>query len=66
MTTTGHGRPPRAVFRVSGCVRDRDYPLSGGNMSKVLLLAVGVAGYVLGARDGRQHYEQLRAGAQRI
>lgn len=35
-------------------------------MSKVLLVAAGMAGYVLGARDGRRRYEQLKASAHRI
>jgi hypothetical protein len=30
------------------------------------LLAAAAAGYVLGARAGRQRYEQLKAGAQRV
>lgn len=33
-------------------------------MSKLTLLAVGAAGYVLGARAGRERYEQIAAGAR--
>ncbi len=35
-------------------------------MSKFSLLIAGGAGYVLGTRAGRERYEQIRAGAQRI
>ena len=33
-------------------------------MSKLTLLAAGAAGYVLGARAGRERYEQIAAGAR--
>ncbi len=35
-------------------------------MSKLALLAAGAAGYVLGARAGRDRYDQIAAQAQRI
>lgn len=35
-------------------------------MSKVLLTAAGAAGYVLGARAGRQRYEQISTVARRV
>lgn len=35
-------------------------------MSKLSFLAAGAAGYVLGARAGRQRYEQIAAGARRV
>ena len=35
-------------------------------MSKISLLAVAAAGYVLGARAGRQRYEQIAAGARKV
>lgn len=35
-------------------------------MSKVTLLAAAGVGYVLGARAGRERYEQIKAGAQRV
>lgn len=35
-------------------------------MSKITLLAVGAAGYVLGARAGRERYEQIAFQAQRF
>lgn len=34
-------------------------------MSKLVLLAVGTAGYVLGARAGRERYEQIVRAVQR-
>ncbi len=34
-------------------------------MSKVLMLAVGATGYVLGARAGRERYDQIVALSQR-
>lgn len=35
-------------------------------MKKLVLLAVGFAGYVLGARAGRERYEQIRKMAVRV
>jgi len=35
-------------------------------MKKIPLLAAVAAGYVLGARAGRERYEQIRSGARRI
>jgi hypothetical protein len=35
-------------------------------MSKISLLAAGFAGYVLGARAGRERYEQIAFQAQRF
>jgi hypothetical protein len=33
-------------------------------MTKTLAVAVGAAAYVLGARAGRERYDQISAGAQ--
>ncbi len=35
-------------------------------MSKLTLLTAGAVGYVLGARAGRERYDQIAAGAQRF
>ncbi len=35
-------------------------------MSKLSLLTAGAAGYVLGARAGRQRYDQIAAAAQKF
>ena len=35
-------------------------------MSKITLLTAGAVGYVLGARAGRERYDQIAAGAQRF
>ena len=35
-------------------------------MSKFSLLVAAAAGYVLGARAGRQRYEQIAAGARKV
>jgi len=35
-------------------------------MKKIPLLAAAAVGYVLGTRAGRERYEQIKAGAQRI
>lgn len=35
-------------------------------MSKLTILAAAATGYVLGARAGRQRYEQIAAGAQKV
>jgi len=35
-------------------------------MSKLTLLAAGAAGYVLGARAGRERYEQIADGTRRL
>ena len=35
-------------------------------MSKLTLLVAGAAGYVLGARAGRQRYDQISATASRV
>lgn len=35
-------------------------------MSKITMLAAAAAGYVLGARAGRDRYEQIAQGAQRF
>ena len=35
-------------------------------MKKIPLLAAAAAGYVLGARAGRERYEQIKTGAQKI
>jgi hypothetical protein len=35
-------------------------------MSKISTLVVAAAAYVLGARAGRERYEQIRSGAQRF
>ncbi|CAN5199052.1 hypothetical protein BH24ACT12_BH24ACT12_01060 [soil metagenome] len=35
-------------------------------MSKLVILAVGAAGYVLGTKAGRERYDQIAANAQRL
>jgi len=35
-------------------------------MSKLMVLAAGAAGYVLGARAGRERYEQIATSAQKV
>ncbi|MEH3034167.1 MAG: hypothetical protein PGN07_09035 [Aeromicrobium erythreum] len=35
-------------------------------MRKLLILAAGVAGYVLGARAGRQRYEEMKDQAEKV
>ena len=35
-------------------------------MKKLSLLAAAAAGYVLGARAGRERYEQIKTGAQKL
>lgn len=35
-------------------------------MSKILLVAAGAAGYVLGTRAGRERYEQIAQQAQKV
>ena len=35
-------------------------------MSKMTVLIAGAAGYVLGARAGRERYEQIRSAAQKV
>lgn len=35
-------------------------------MKKLILLGVGFAGYVLGARAGRERYEQIRGMAKKV
>ncbi len=35
-------------------------------MSKIVTLGVAAAAYVLGARAGREHYERIMSGAQRV
>ncbi|HET9422212.1 MAG TPA: hypothetical protein VFO49_13825 [Nocardioides sp.] len=35
-------------------------------MSKLSMLAAAAAGYVLGARAGRERYEQIKTGAQKV
>lgn len=35
-------------------------------MKKLPLLAAGAVGYVLGARAGRERYEQIKSQAQRV
>lgn len=35
-------------------------------MNKLLLVAAGVAGYVLGARAGRERYEQIREQSSKV
>jgi hypothetical protein len=35
-------------------------------MKKIPLLAAAAAGYVLGARAGRERYEQIKTGAKRV
>ena len=35
-------------------------------MSKLTLIAAGAAGYVLGARAGRERYEQIADGVRRV
>jgi SLT domain-containing protein len=35
-------------------------------MSKILTIAAGACGYVLGARAGRERYEQIRNQARRL
>ena len=35
-------------------------------MSKILLIAASAAGYVLGARAGRERYEQIAQQAQKV
>ena len=41
-------------------------PPKGTTMSKLLLLAVGAAGYVLGTRAGRERYEQIKGMAVKV
>jgi hypothetical protein len=35
-------------------------------MKKIPLLAAAAVGYVLGTRAGRERYEQIKAGAQKV
>jgi hypothetical protein len=35
-------------------------------MKKLMLLAVGAVGYVLGAKAGRERYEQIKSGASKL
>ena len=35
-------------------------------MSKVMMLAAGATGYVLGARAGRERYEQIKSTANKV
>jgi SLT domain-containing protein len=35
-------------------------------MSKIMLIAAGAAGYVLGTRAGRERYEQIATQAQKV
>jgi hypothetical protein len=35
-------------------------------MNKLSLLAAGAVGYILGARAGRERYEQIKSGANKI
>jgi hypothetical protein len=35
-------------------------------MRKTTMILTGAAGYVLGARAGRERYEQIKAAAQRV
>ena len=35
-------------------------------MKKIPLLAAAAAGYVLGARAGRERYEQIKTGAKKV
>lgn len=35
-------------------------------MSKITLAAAFAAGYVVGAKAGRERYEQIRSGAQKV
>ena len=35
-------------------------------MKKIVLLTAAAAGYVLGARAGRERYEQIKSGAQKV
>ncbi|MDQ3629238.1 MAG: YtxH domain-containing protein [Actinomycetota bacterium] len=35
-------------------------------MSKLVILAAGAAGYVLGSKAGRERYDQIAARAQRL
>jgi hypothetical protein len=35
-------------------------------MSKIVTIAVGACAYVLGAKAGRERYEQIRSSAQRL
>lgn len=35
-------------------------------MKKLMLLAAAGTGYVLGAKAGRERYEQIRSGARRV
>lgn len=35
-------------------------------MGKLIVLAAGTVGYVLGARAGRERYEQIKTQAQRV
>lgn len=35
-------------------------------MSKIMMIAAGAAGYVLGARAGRERYEQIAQQAQKV
>ena len=35
-------------------------------MKKLMMLAAGAAGYVLGTRAGRERYEQIKSGAQKV
>lgn len=35
-------------------------------MKKLMMLAAGAVGYVLGTRAGRERYEQIKSGAQKL
>jgi hypothetical protein len=35
-------------------------------MRKLMLLTAGAVGYVLGTRAGRERYEQIKSGAQKL
>ena len=35
-------------------------------MKKLMLLTAGAVGYVLGTRAGRERYEQIKSGAQKL
>jgi hypothetical protein len=41
-------------------------PIEEGTMKKLTLLAVAGIGYVLGARAGRERYEQIKSAAFRV
>jgi hypothetical protein len=62
-----HAAPGRVSIRRVRVVEERAAgPDKGGTMRKLLALTSFAAGYVLGAKAGRDRYEQIRRLALRI